>query len=95
MPRDSAQQKYLISRGMSWLKPHTWKVLRLSSEPHLLTCAEHSQLSACLTAAEAARIALRLVPGAQVYMWDQPNWWPTKSTAGHQALRVMDREGRK
>lgn len=78
LTRPHTKQKYLITRGMSWLNPHKWKVLLMTSEPHLLTCQEHSQLSHCLTPAEAARIAFRLLPGAQVYMWEgDPNWKPS------------------
>lgn len=82
--------RYLITRGLSWKKLRTWKLLRMTDQPHLLTCHQRrGDLSACLTAHEAARIAFRLLPGAEVFMWDEPNWIPTRSTAGHTACRIV------
>lgn len=85
----SLTNRYLVSRGFTWLKLRTWKIQQLSADPNILTCQQRAELSACLTADEAARVAFRFLPGAEIYMWDEPDWIPTKSTAARKAVRIV------
>lgn len=67
---------------------YRWKLVRMADNPHLLTCTQRAEFSKYLTCHEAARVAFRLVPGSEVYLWDEPNWLPG-CTQDHKAVRVV------
>ena len=85
-------KRYLLTRGTSWGRDfkglRDWRLLEMAEQPHLCTCKTRAQMSACLTVYEASRVAFRLVPGGEIYCWDEPNWIPG-NTAGHKAVRIV------
>lgn len=81
--------RLLLTRGTSWLKVYDWRILEMTEEPNLLTSTRRAQMSATLTAYEAANVTLRRYAGAEVYMWDEPNYIPGQSTQDHKAVRVV------
>lgn len=81
--------RLLLTRGAEWTRLRDWRVLEMAEQPHLLTCRKRAQMPACLTAIEAANVALKHFADAQVFMWDDPSYIPGRNLQGHKAIRVV------
>lgn len=82
--------RILLTRGTSWEQVRDWRILELTEQPHLSTCKRRGQLSASLTAAQAARETMNRFPAAEMYMWKHDaNYIPGPSIKGYEAVRVI------
>lgn len=91
-PTPTWKPRYLLTRGTSWKRLYTWKLVQMAdqpSEPNLLTCQDRKEISKYLTADEAARVAFKVIGDAELYMWDDPGYIPGPSLQGHKAVRVI------
>lgn len=98
MPRE-LKVKLLLTRGTSWGRDfkglRDWRVLEMAEEPNLLTCKRRALMSATLTPYEAANVTLRKFAGAEVYMWEEPDYIPGPSLQGRKAVRVVGAASRR
>jgi hypothetical protein len=86
-------RRLLITRGTEWGRDfseiHDWRVLQMTEQPHLCTTTKLAQYPSEFKPLDAAARAFDEFPGAEVYMWDEPDYIPGPSVADHKAVRVV------